>query len=55
MIVVALSFLFPSDLARALEAVGGGPHRYYLHGMTVLQQHAAFFECKGDGIIFLYD
>ena len=54
MIVVALSFLFPSDLARALEAVGGGPHRYYLHGMTVLQQHAAF-DCKIDDIIFLWD
>jgi hypothetical protein len=47
--------LFPADLARALEAADGGPHRYYHCGMTVLQQHAAFFGCKGDDIIFLWD
>jgi hypothetical protein len=47
--------LSPADLARALEVADGGPHRYYLSGMTVLQQHAAFFCYKGDDIIFLWD
>ena len=49
-----IEFFSTADLARALEAVDGGPHWYDLRGMTVLQQHAAF-DCKIDDIIFLWD